>query len=271
MRVEPLPQGFGALVAGFDAQDGREDADVAALREAYDAHHLLVFRDCGLIAPQRQAEIVGWFGPIGANANAQGKPWTLLSNSEPAGSQILPFHNDISFMAHPIEGLSLHPVALPDGDTSTSFVSNAVGWDALPDEARAKIRGTTVEHLYDAPPDMQLDWPRLAHRHPACMVHKRTGREFMFISEHHVSRIDGLEEEESDRLLKLVFDTLYAPERRYEHVWRLGDLLIWDNLALQHARTKVAEASAGERTLQRVAIGTHNFPDQLEAVRRARR
>jgi taurine dioxygenase len=257
MEIAPLDLGFGARV------------EIAALRQAYDEYHLLIFRDCGRIAPERQAEIVGWFGPIGANANERGEPWTLLSNSEPAGSQILPFHADISFMAHPIEGLSLHPVALPERDTSTTFVSNAVAWDLLPEEARRRIRGKTAEHLYDAPPDMQLGWPRLAHSHPACMTHERTGREFMFISEHHVSCIDGLPEDESDALLRLVFDTLYASKRRYEHFWRLGDLLIWDNLALQHARTEAAHASVGERTFQRVAIGTHNFPDQLEAVKRA--
>jgi taurine dioxygenase len=42
----------------------------------------------------------------------------------------------------------------------------------------------------------------------------------------------------SAELLKELFATLYAAERRYEHIWRRGALVIWDNLAIQHARTR---------------------------------
>lgn len=269
IRFDPFTIGFGAIVSGFDAHDGRDPDHLAALRHAYDTHHLLHFTGCEGMTPERQVELVGWFGPVGANRDAAGNPWTVLDNAEPVGSQPLPFHADISFMAHPLEGLSLHPLALPEVETSTTFISNAVAWDALPGEVQDRLRGRTVEHRYDPPADMQLDWPVLAHRHPACMTHRRTGREFLFINEHHVSAIDGLEAQESDALLQLVFATLYAPARRYEHVWQLGDLLVWDNLALQHARTRPALPSVGKRILQRVAIGAHNFPDQLAEVRRA--
>ena len=44
------------------------------------------------------------------------------------------------------------------------------------------------------------------------------------------------------------------------------DLLVWNNLAVQHARTKVAPMSAGRRIMQRVALGKHTFSDQLEKL-----
>ena len=43
--------------------------------------------------------------------------------------------------------------------------------------------------------------------------------------------------EESDELLNALFDHAEKPEFVYEHVWRLGDLLLWDNRCSSHART----------------------------------
>jgi taurine dioxygenase len=182
---------------------------------------------------------------------------------------VLPFHSDVCFMRVPLEGLSLHPLALPEVETSTTFISNAVGWDALPAAIQDHLRSRTVEHRYDAPPEMGLDWPPLAARHPACMRHPVTGREFAFICENYVTRIDDVSEAESAAMLQTIFDTLYAPERHYVHVWQYGDLVVWHNLAIQHARTVASLPSTGRRVMQRVAIGTHDFVQQL-AQERAR-
>lgn len=269
LRIEPLAAGFGVEIGGFDLAEGRAASDVARLREAYDRHHLLVFRGEGPLPPPRQAEIAGWFGTVGANRDADGNPWTVLDNAEPTGALPLPFHADISFMAHPLEGISLHPLALPEGRTVTSFVSNALAWEALPPAVQARLEGRTAEHRYEAPPEMKLPWPVLGHRHPVCLRHPVTGQALLFVSENHVTAIDGLDAEESDALLAACFAALYASERRYDHAWRTGDLLVWHNLALQHGRPEPAPPMAGPRILQRVAMGQHNFPDQLAALEAA--
>jgi alpha-ketoglutarate-dependent taurine dioxygenase len=64
LHVELFPQGFGAEITGFDAENGRSQADVNALQAALLSHGLLLFRDCGRLSPQRQAEMVGWFGTV---------------------------------------------------------------------------------------------------------------------------------------------------------------------------------------------------------------
>jgi alpha-ketoglutarate-dependent taurine dioxygenase len=69
-----------------------------------------------------------------------------------------------------------------------------------------------------------------------CLEHPKTQRPLLFVTAHHVDRISDVSEARSAELLQLLFAELYAPHRRYEHVWRLGDLVIWDNLAIQHAR-----------------------------------
>jgi len=270
VEIEPLSQGFGAEVTGFDVRHGRAPAEVSALRSAYEQWNLLIFRGCGLLDPERQVEIAGWFGPVGGNRDERGRRWTVLHNDNATGSAELPFHCDISFMAHPLEGISLHPQALPDVETSTTFVSNAVAWDALPRNLQNELKRLRGHHYYDSSSEMNLDWPPFEQWHPVCLEHPKSKRPMLFVTEHHVDLISDVSEARSAELLAILFKQLYAPSRRYEHVWRVGDLVIWDNLAIQHARTRASDPSEGVRALQRVAIGEHGFKEQLELLLQSR-
>jgi len=268
MRIQPLDPGFGARVTGFDLIDGRDPADIAALQAAYARWNLLVFHHDGVLPPERQVEITGWFGPIGANRDEQGRPWTTLHNDHATGSAVLPFHCDISFMPYPLEGISLHPLALPATPTSTTFVSNALGWDALSEPLRRRLENLRGRHFYASSGEMGMDWPVFEAWHPVRKTHPRTGQTLLFVTERHVDRFDTLDGDAGRALLDTLFATLYDEARRYEHRWSVGDLVIWDNLAIQHARTRPSPPSSGVRQLQRVALGEHGFIDQLETRRR---
>jgi len=263
MDITPLSVGFGAQISGFDP-DGAVSEEVRALLvAAYDRHDLLIFRDCGAIGGERHAEIASWFGPVGANRDSSGNPWTTLDNEDQVGSAVLPFHCDIAYMRHPFAGLSLHPVAIPAGGTSTTFVSNALGWDHLDPDLQDFLADRTACHVLRDTAMVDADWPPLVHWHPARMAHPASGRPLLFVNENHATLIEGLDEQASAPILARIFATLYAVERQYEHDWRDGDLLVWNNLAIQHARTRVAARSAGRRIMQRVALGWHGFHDQV--------
>ena len=264
MLITPLPQGFGAEVTDFDLANGRAPEDIAQLQQGYRDRHLLAFRGVGPITPERQIEVTSWFGDI----IVEGSAWTVLDNVEPAGRFVLPFHSDITFVEFPLAGISLYPQALPANNTSTTYISNAVAWDALPGELQHELRGRKARHYFVSDEDIDLGMPVFEYWHPICMPHAETGRPLLFVTEHHVDRIEGMSEERCAEVLQELFATLYAPERRYEHVWREGDLLIWDNLAVQHARTQVAELSQGSRIMRRVQLGKMGFIEQVEQLRR---
>lgn len=264
MLISPLPQGFGAEVSGFDVQAGRDPADIARLQAAFRDCHLLVFRSDGEIAPERQVEITGWFGRL----IDEGGVWTVLDNDEPSGSAVLPFHSDITYMEHPLGGISLYPQALPDVPTSTTYVSNARAWEALPQALQEEVAGRKAQH-YLANSDMGYDWPPFEYWHPVRMVHEGSGQPLLFVTEYHVSRIEGMDDERAAQVLEQMFAALYAPERRYEHVWRPGDLVVWDNFAVQHSRTKLALPSEGRRVMRRVQLGTKGFMTQLAELQAA--
>jgi taurine dioxygenase len=62
-------------------------------------------------------------------------------------------------------------------------------------------------------------------------------------------------------LLHEVYDHLYAPTNVYEHRWRNGDIIIWDNIALQHMRGNIE--NCGKRLMQRVIVGTEGVAPHI--------
>lgn len=62
-----------------------------------------------------------------------------------------------------------------------------------------------------------------------------------------------MEPAESTQLIEALFAHLYQPAHRYVHRWQAGDLMIWDNHALQHGRPDVGTDEP--RTLRRVCVG----------------
>ena len=62
----------------------------------------------------------------------------------------------------------------------------------------------------------------------------------------------GLPRAESDQTIEELCQASERPAHIYEHVWRAGDLLIWDNRCTLHARTDFDPAE--RRVLRRMAI-----------------
>jgi len=87
-----------------------------------------------------------------------------------------------------------------------------------------------------------------------------TGRPYLFVNMDMTAQFTTLGLAESDALLEELFGYLYAPGEIYEHYWQPGDLIVWDNLAVQHARSAFGEAP---RTLQRVSLARLGYWEQV--------
>jgi len=95
------------------------------------------------------------------------------------------------------------------------------------------------------------------------MVHPETGARILYVARCSTSRVVGLEPEDSSDLLHTLYDCIYDERFMLKHYWRNGDLLIWDNLSLQHARPDIGGVT--RRKLQRATIATHNQRGQIPA------
>lgn len=261
MAIEtvPLSPPFGVEVLGVDLHaDPGPVAD--ELRSLLARHHLLCFREPALGA-EEQLRLLAVFGPL-LDESFDGTGWTYVSNVEEGGVlgewEYL-FHSDLEFTDDPIRVISLYAVELPDEPTSTRFADTARAARRLDAATRALVEGRTAIHVYpltDARGDTrfrlsEVDAGAATAEHPVLMTHPVTGDELLYVGAMQTDSIVGLPEDESEELLARCWEVLYGPDNVYEHVWSVGDLLVWDNLALHHARSAVR----GPRTLRRVPVG----------------
>ena len=73
----------------------------------------------------------------------------------------------------------------------------------------------------------------------------------LYVSQQMTREIVELPAEESEEVLQALFAHLYDPAVVYEHHWRTGDLVVFDNLAVQHARGNVERDNGPARTLRK--------------------
>jgi len=221
-------------------------------------HHGLILARGQTLSMARQREICGILGPIliresegEARDNAGGGP------SAPE----LGWHADAAHTEAPFDAIALHALDVVDGASSTRFVSAESAWRDVPRDLAEALEGRD-QHMI-SPHCTQLagrtcdrDDPEAMKRalRPTVFTNPHNGRQCLWVSEMQTAALSGMEREDSRALLHAAFDELYAPERVFEHRWHKGDLVIWDNIALQHARGNVE--GAGRRVLQRVIVGT---------------
>jgi len=233
------------------------------LRELYDTRRLLVFRGQSLTQDE-QAEFASIFGPL---LRLPLDRLTYISNQPGAGNlgdSELAFHSDLSFSPKPYRGISLLAVDVENGRTSTRFIDAIRAYASLPAELRRRIDNYHALHVFGASlsgrngEDLPEHLPRQVH--PLVMRHPRTAEPILYANWNQTARIVELPKAKSDALLEELFGYLYAPGAEYEHRWSVGDLAMWDNLALQHARGDISQV--GRRTLQRITLGEAGFFEQ---------
>ena len=167
----------------------------------------------------------------------------------------------VPIFATPFAALSLHAVDVVDGASSTRFAHAGRAYAALPAQSRARLDAATADMIHPTLDGVDVracdvrDPPAMMRAElPAIRINPRTGERVLGVSEMHTARLAGLDWEESRAVLHEMYAQLYAAENVMEHVWRQGDIVIWDNLTLQHARGSLN--GAGRRVLQRVVAGT---------------
>lgn len=263
MELIPLAP-FGVEVRGVDLRQPLGAADLATLGDAWHDRRILVFHDQDLTGEQ-QVAFATFVGPVFryGSYNAWQGDWGFVSNIEPSGALRtgpLLFHSDHAFEDEPLKALCLHALEVPTTGGATRFVDGCLAYDALTDAQRAAIHGRRALHVFDlgdpasdrihrlsiAPPTVQ----RAVH--PVAWTHPETGRPILYVSGMQTDHIIGLPQDESAALLDELTTVLYREDGVLEHQWRPGDVVLWDNRALQHARADFDPDHP--RSLRRVTI-----------------
>jgi taurine dioxygenase len=149
---------------------------------------------------------------------------------------------------------------------------------ALSQEARQRFSGREGLFLIDftggatrySEATASPEAPRATH--PLLYNDPVSRKESLIVDSLFMDRIVGLDRDASEALRAEAHSYLYAPENIYRHDWTVGDLVVWNNVALQHSRPELPDR--GERTHRRVS-GTYqasttdweaSFRDKLKAA-----
>jgi taurine dioxygenase len=268
LEARPLHPAFGVEVVGLTPRAPLDGGTLQFLRNQFDDKGLLVFRglDADLaFQTYLSYALIGRSVPEKTELPPQAdlRREYFVSNKEPGGGAPfgrLMFHSDMMWRADAFQLLSLYGVEVAEPALPTMFVSVAHGWKTLPSDLRAQAEGRFAIHGQDASYDKRAsaDADVLVSkfaieetvRLPIGYRHPRTGEMLLYVAQQFTQGIADLPSDEGEALLEKLFQHLYAPENVVEHHWRKGDLVMWDNLALQHARPNVT-SEGPVRTLRK--------------------
>jgi taurine dioxygenase len=266
-EIRNLGEGFGAEVIGLDPSGEWDSETYALLRETFDARGALVIRGLDVSFANQDKLCRMLIGDESAGATASRKE-NHVSNKEEDGlapSGRLMFHADMMWHEEPFQVLSLYAINVEPGSATTSLTSTEYGWASLPDDLRNQLDGKHARHqtgqVYHRGGDDLLKIGRKQEHatvKPIPLTHPRTGKQLLYASQQMTHNIVELPDDQSEELLLKVFEHLYSPERVYEHEWKNGDLLVFDNIAMQHGRGNV-ERNGPTRTLRKVIAPIPNF------------
>jgi alpha-ketoglutarate-dependent 2,4-dichlorophenoxyacetate dioxygenase len=269
MQITPVPDVTFAAEARDVVVTEIDGACFAQLEAALYEHGLLVFRDQYLDAGA-QAGFARRFGEIEGASTMQSDRARSISNRRADGSALEDddpiyltltyptrfWHADGTFNSVAPKVCLLSAAALPSEGAQTDFADMCAAYDALDAATRARVADLTAYHsnlvgtTRVLPRDRELvlrslvgedpvdGWyglnyrarvprRRLVERHPV------TGR-FALGLGRHVFGAAGMQPEESDAFLRELEAFACRPPRIYEHRWRVGDLVVFDNRRLIH-------------------------------------
>lgn len=249
---------FGVELDG-DLSRPMSEEDRTRLVELIDEHGIIVARDQHLTMDQHRKllEPLGRISELGfQHVSLDDK----ILNRDRMG-----FHSDLAYAHTPYKYGSLHALDLIAGESATYFANGARAYAKLSAAQKKQLAALTTTAVWGTRThravgyDLPADGPRAVRA--AVIYHPRTARPILYVNEIQHCRFNELGREESDALLAELFAILYAPDAILTHDWLPGDLLIWDNLALQHGRPGLDHLS--RRRLQRVTVADVSGEDML--------
>ena len=275
ITVTKIGKHLGAEISGVDLSKPLDDDTFAQVAKAFFDNEVAFFRDQRL-TPQQQIDFTRRFGVLEQHVRKEsrlgGFPEILIisnivdENGRAIGSQDAGrfWHSDLSYKREPSMLSALYALEVPVRNGTalgdTSFASTTAAYDALPDAQKRHLETLKNVHSYrsyraknlEAQKEEQARGGRVVEEHvlteeqlqsvpdiamPIVRTHPVTGRKGLFVNEAHTSHIAGMPREESEALLNELYRHIVQPEFIYTHHWRPGDLLMWDNAAVQHKAT----------------------------------
>jgi taurine dioxygenase len=282
LTVSASSKPFIAAVEGINLAAPLDDATFKAILDAWVTYPVLMFPDQDLdsdaqqVFAERFGRLVGRTRPKGERGKeAQDNPYMMLvSNVRDddgtalgAGDYPLPFHTDGCFNPVPSLATFLYGIEVPGQGGETLFVDMNEVYDALTPATQERLLGlrgvnyhTFSYERYDPESAGGRPITEVVTNavHPMVISHPLSNKPIVYANRHNTYDIAGMERAAAQPILDEIFTAIEQPARLYTHKWRVGELVMWDNRAVQHARAACLPEE--RRMLRRFAVEASDTP-----------
>jgi taurine dioxygenase len=240
LDVRPLTARIGAEIGGVDLRSptNRQLEEIGAALAQY---QVIFFRDQRLDHESHKA-FGRAFGPLAIHSGVSGlpeHPEIVAIHADETSKNVAgeSWHSDLTMNAEPPMGSILYMHTLPPIGGDTLFASMYAAYDALSPRMKAYLEGLTAihdgDHVYRPLfPDLDRRYP--CNVHPVVRTHPVTGKKGIFVNSSYVTRIVEVPEEESDAILRFLYQHCANPNFHCRFRWEPHSVAFWDNRCTQH-------------------------------------
>jgi taurine dioxygenase len=261
MYIKNLDSVLGAEVTGVDLANLVSQTDLEDIQAAWRERLVVVFHGQTLSDPQLIAfsKNFGELDPPGANPygepfNKEHPELNVISNVRENGKPIgnlgdgeAVWHADMTYVDVPPKAALLHALEVPPPEAggNTYFANMFAAYEALAPELKRAAEGKIAVHDgsrnsagmlrkgYSEVTDVRQT---VGAHHPLVRTDPMNGRRALFLGRRPNAYVLGLTVPESEALLDALWDHATQPRLAMCHEWRIGDLLMWNNLSVLHRR-----------------------------------
>ena len=170
------------------------------------------------------------------------------------------WHSDVTWRECPSLGSILRGVVIPPVGGDTCWANMELAYDQLPDKMKDKIEGKVAVHSFvkvfsfrlseDEREKKRQEFPDQLH--PVVRTHPETGRKSLYVNRPFTMHIEGIEPDESERVLKTLYRQASVPQFQCRFRWQPGSVAQWDNRCTQHYA--VPDFAGQHRRMERVTV-----------------
>jgi taurine dioxygenase len=284
LEIKPLGDVAGAVVYGLDPREPISADDFGRIYAAFLDRLVLVFPEAPLTA-QQLCDLGRHFGELQPHIakryrHPEVPEVVLMTNRDAAGNMDeagaargVGWHSDLAYETVPAKATLLHALEVPNRGGNTMFANMYRAYEAMPRKLRERIDGRNAIFCYGGRAKMNLaalneeDQATPLVVHPAVREHPETKRRSVYVNPYHAVAISGMSIRESNELLDEVFDFCSREEFQWEHTWKVGDTIMWENRSAWHSGKLDYPRDQARIFIRTTVRGTPTVDD--EAVRTA--
>ncbi len=260
MIINKLKKFIGVEINDLDITKILDIGIINKISELLSEFSVVVIRDQNITNDQhiKFSECFGNLEQTKVGTDGSGSKLIILRNFDEDGNIVSPtdrqrlnnlankeWHSDSSFKKIPSKLSILSAKMIPSKGGDTEFLSMRAAYNSLPENLKLNIEEKVCWHDYShgrlkIDPNLVTSEEKKALppvKQKLVLNNKKYGKSLYLGA--HCSKIDGMTENESQNLLKEIYEFVDNKSFVYSHVWKPYDLIMWDNRSVLHRATPI--------------------------------